>query len=121
VRQHSPEPRRRRTRGSPPAGPVTWPLPEVEGAAPRFTRSRLRFVMSRVPMPVVTCPGPGGPVTFSPPTYVIRHVRGERAPGPARARAPGATRGPSPGRSRGRRAANRRDSERISASQSYTT
>jgi len=26
--------------------PVTWPLPEVEGAAPRFTRSRLRLVMS---------------------------------------------------------------------------
>jgi len=24
---------------------VTWPLPEVEGAAPRFTRSRLRFVV----------------------------------------------------------------------------
>jgi hypothetical protein len=29
-------------------------------------------------MSVVTCPGPGGPVTFSPPTYVIRHVRGGR-------------------------------------------
>ena len=27
-------------------------------------------------MSVVTCPGPGGPVTFSPPTYVIRHVHG---------------------------------------------
>jgi len=25
-------------------------------------------------MPVVTCPGPGGPVTFSPATYVIYHV-----------------------------------------------
>src|ERR1700722_1302589 len=45
--------------------------------------------MSAVPTPGVTCPGPGGPVTFSPPTYVIRHVRGERTPGPARARAPG--------------------------------
>src|SRR5712691_786631 len=40
---------------------------------------------------------PGRPVTFSPPTYVIRHVRGERAPGPARACAPGTTRGPCPG------------------------
>jgi len=46
-------------RGSPPAGPVTWPLPEVEVAAPRFTRSRLCFVMSRLPMSVITCPGPG--------------------------------------------------------------
>jgi hypothetical protein len=32
--------------------------------------------MSRLPMSLVTCPGPGGPVTFSPPTYVIRHVHG---------------------------------------------
>jgi len=38
---------------------VTWPLPEVEGAAPRSTRSRLRFVMSRLPTSVITCPGPG--------------------------------------------------------------
>jgi hypothetical protein len=89
VRRHSPEPRRRCARGSPPVGPVTWPLPEVEGAAPRFTRSRLCFVMSRLPMLVVTCPGPGRPVTFSPPTYVIRHVRGERTPAPATGQAPG--------------------------------
>jgi hypothetical protein len=53
VRRHGPEPRRRCARRSPPAGPVTWPLPEVEGAAPRFTRSQLCFVMS-TPQPTLT-------------------------------------------------------------------
>jgi hypothetical protein len=45
------------------------------------------------------------------------HRRRKPAGGPTRARAPGTTRGRPPGHSRGRRAANRRDSERISASQ----
>ena len=31
--------------GHRPPARVTWPLPEVEGAAPRFTWSRLRFVV----------------------------------------------------------------------------
>jgi hypothetical protein len=71
-------------------------------------------------MSVVTCPAPGGPVTFSHQrTCYVMYAAGAHLALPEPA-APGTTRGPSPGRSRGRRAANRRDSERISA-QNYTT
>ena len=63
-----------RARATGPAGLVTWPLPEVKAPVPRLARSRLRCLMSRLPRPVVTRPGPGGPVTFSSASYVTYHV-----------------------------------------------
>ena len=71
-------------------------------------------------MPVITCPGPGGPVTFSPLTYVTRHVRGGRA-WPCPSPRPGHNQGTIPRTPYGATGANLRDSERISESQNYTT
>ncbi len=62
-------------RGSP--GPPTWwpGRPGGDGAGPpprQIAVALLSCPGSR--WPVVTCPGPGGPVTFSSATYVICHV-----------------------------------------------
>ena len=48
-------------------GPApAWPLPELTAApACRLARSRLRCAHVQAPDAVVTCPGPGGPVTLS--------------------------------------------------------
>ena len=54
--------------------PGDLPAPASDAAGPRFARSRARFAMPSPPMPVVTCPGPGGPVTFSSAIYVTYHV-----------------------------------------------
>ena len=48
--------------------------PAVTAPVPRCARSRLRFVMSRLPVAGGHVPGPGGPVTVSSATYVICHV-----------------------------------------------
>jgi hypothetical protein len=74
VRRHDPVNQAAARGATRPPSRLTCPLPPVTPPVPRFARSRARSVMPSPLMPVVACPGPGGPVPFSLATYVTYHV-----------------------------------------------